>query len=298
MIIKFLNELSNNPMKLFEIADFLKQTPIKAMEIINKINSFENGLIIWRDGYYQLTHDINFLSKKTITHGIQKNNLEYNVIVLDEINSTNSYALNHINNFAKPTVIACELQTAGRGRFGKKWNSRIANDITISVIYQIPINIMDLSVLPVLVAVALNRLLKKYNIVNSIKWPNDIYCESQKISGILVENILRNNVNNIIIGIGLNNIKQLERNQVIVDIINELEILKSEYETDGAQLIFQEWLNNCMHYNKQVTVSKNGNIIMSGIHCGVGKNGEIIICNDNEQTIFNSSLYSLNLRPC
>ena len=38
-----------------------------------------------------------------------------------------------------------------------------------------------------------------------IKWPNDIYLEDRKLAGILIETIiLKNNIQNLIIGLGLN----------------------------------------------------------------------------------------------
>ena len=58
----------------------------------------------------------------------------------------------------------------------------------------------------ILVSLGIYHGLKKIGIPNiSIKWPNDIYVNDKKISGILIENsISHDKIRKSIIGIGLN----------------------------------------------------------------------------------------------
>ena len=40
---------------------------------------------------------------------------EWNIIHIDETDSTNQWLKEHINDFEQPTVVLTEYQTAGRG---------------------------------------------------------------------------------------------------------------------------------------------------------------------------------------
>lgn len=294
MIIKTIRILNQQEVNLFNLAKSLYLTPIQAIEIISKINLIESDLIIWHDGLYTLSRKINFLKKDTLVSQLIDRNLNYKPIILDDIDSTNNYALNHIMQFDGPTVISCELQSAGKGRFGKVWTSKLAHDITMTLVYQLPSNI-NLSLFPINMAVAINKTLKKYDLNTKIKWPNDIYYNGEKICGILVENVLRNNKNNVIIGIGIDNIKNLERNQLIIDILFEVNKIIIEYQLNGSKNILSEWLDNCMHYKQLVSLVKHGTHIIDGIHSGVGENGEILITNADKIYSFSSSAYSLHI---
>jgi BirA family biotin operon repressor/biotin-[acetyl-CoA-carboxylase] ligase len=62
----------------------------------------------------------------------------------------------------------------------------------------------NISVLTQLAAASVYNLLSIYNINSKIKWPNDILVNNKKISGILVETIIENDIVHVAIGIGLN----------------------------------------------------------------------------------------------
>ena len=58
----------------------------------------------------------------------------YTIQRFPELPSTNDYALAHLNEFSDRTVILAETQTAGRGRFDRKWISHIPDNIYISLV--------------------------------------------------------------------------------------------------------------------------------------------------------------------
>ena len=47
--------------------------------------------------------------------------MDYTVKSFKQLNSTNSYAKEHLAQLEDKTVIVAETQTAGRGRFERKW---------------------------------------------------------------------------------------------------------------------------------------------------------------------------------
>ena len=113
-------------------------------------------------------------------------------------------AANIVSDF---TVVTAENQTNGKGQLGSLWLSEQAKNLTFSVF-------LDVSFLPMThmfflncaVSVSLFKTLKELNVLNlNIKWPNDILSDKLKISGILIENIIKKEGgNHSIIGIGLN----------------------------------------------------------------------------------------------
>lgn len=293
MIIQLLQTISKyKEAKLPEISNYIGLSVIKTLSLIAKINQYEPNLINEKGGYFKLSRDINWLSTPDIIHRLTQKNLAHNVIILNEVNSTNTYALKNISNYLGPIIISCELQNNGRGRFGRKWLSKISHDLTVSLIYQLPID-FNLPILPIIIAVSVNRLLKNYRISNKIKWPNDIYSHDEKVCGILVENIFRKQQNNVVIGIGLDNIGFWERNQLLVDLVSEVDNSLREYQLFGFPLLRREWLDNCLHHKSHVKLLKDDVIVATGVHQDIGEDGELIIQTTLGKQKFSSSLLSL-----
>lgn len=133
-----------------------------------------------------------------------------NLIKLSAVDSTNNYLKNLLSNsepLPEGTVIMADHQYAGRGQQGNVWKAEAGKSLTFSLLLRpnfLPVNKQfDLNML---VSVALNNVLLKYLPNNlSVKWPNDIYVDDQKIGGILIENVVAGStIKQSIIGIGLN----------------------------------------------------------------------------------------------
>ena len=104
---------------------------------------------------------------------------------------------------ADGTVVLCDRQTQGRGRFNRNWVSPAGN-LILSVVLR-----PELEALPyvsVLAALAVARAVEKEtNLDPVIKWPNDVLVRGRKLCGLLVENSLQGRkVRHSIVGIGLN----------------------------------------------------------------------------------------------
>lgn len=294
MIVELLKLLSTQELQLPELGKRLNLSVINTLSTIAKVNQYEPNLISSTGGRLTLSRKINWLDSVAIKELLLAQQLTYDVIILNELLSTNTYCLTTINNYNKPTIVSSELQTAGRGRFGRVWQSKLASDITVSLVYQFPIK-FNLPIIPILIAVAVNRLFKNYRIPNQIKWPNDIYSDGKKICGILVENILRNQQNNLVIGIGINNIGNWDRNCLVADLALAIDNLLKEYQLFGFQLLRREWLDNCLHYQKQVSLRNDKETIAHGIHHDLGEEGELVIKTSNEVTKYSNSFLSLDI---
>ena len=132
-----------------------------------------------------------------------------NHLHFDEINSTNLYA-NDLLSKTSPmdgTVITAGFQTDGKGQFGRIWASGKDENILLSIIlYPDFLQIQQQFYLSRAISLGICDYLEDKNIENvAIKWPNDIYCGKNKISGILISNhLFSQNLKNSVVGIGLN----------------------------------------------------------------------------------------------
>ena len=123
-----------------------------------------------------------------------------------KINSTNDTAIYKIiSGFKQGLVIAAE-QTKGRGQYGKKWIS-LKGNLFLSVFIEINKQISLKKITYLNYKIIKKILSKLFKIKLSIKLPNDLLINKKKVCGILQETILNNNKKFIIIGIGVNLIK-------------------------------------------------------------------------------------------
>ncbi len=122
--------------------------------------------------------------------------------------STNSHAavLLKGNGLPEGAVIYTNYQSAGRGQAGNKWESEENKNLLISIIlYPTMINPADQFLLSMMISLGICDFLNVHTAPVSIKWPNDIYVNDDKIAGILIENsILGESIEHTIAGIGMN----------------------------------------------------------------------------------------------
>lgn len=133
----------------------------------------------------------------------------FNLIELNEIDSTNRYAKKLANSGAiEGTLVWAHQQSAGQGRHGRKWISKRGN-LFVSLILRpncTPLRALQFSFVS---ALAIRDMIVPYLFnPNSIKlkWPNDVLINGRKISGILLETSTpaRGNVEWLVIGSGVN----------------------------------------------------------------------------------------------
>lgn len=100
------------------------------------------------------------------------------VFAFDELDSTNTYALDHGEDGA---VYVAERQTAGRGRFNRQWLSKGGVGLWFTVALEnAPEGLVYTAALAVRDGAAPDCAL-------AIKWPNDLLYNKRKVCGILVE---------------------------------------------------------------------------------------------------------------
>jgi BirA family biotin operon repressor/biotin-[acetyl-CoA-carboxylase] ligase len=127
--------------------------------------------------------------------------------VLFQADSTNSRLLAAAApRYGVAEVCTCELQSAGRGRRGRRWIAPFGTSVAMSLAWTFRDTARDLPALSLAVGVAVSRALTRIGAhAIRLKWPNDLWFENQKIGGVLIE--LRAEAGgaaHVVIGVGIN----------------------------------------------------------------------------------------------
>lgn len=125
------------------------------------------------------------------------------VLVFDSLESTNSTAaqLATSDATADGLAIIAEHQTAGRGQYGRVWQSPPGSSLLLSVVLRPPGYLRRPVILTALAAVAVAEAV--YSLTGAqarLKWPNDLFVRGKKVCGLLIEQ----HAGVVVMGIGLN----------------------------------------------------------------------------------------------
>lgn len=125
------------------------------------------------------------------------------VQVYQSLPSTNTFAKELVRSGSvHGTVIWALEQTRGRGRRDRTWISDNTS-LTFSLIWRFP-NYDHTALIPLAVGLGLVQALYVFSNKLRVKWPNDIWANDRKVSGILCESYKNNQGVWVIAGIGIN----------------------------------------------------------------------------------------------
>jgi len=214
-------------------------------------------------------------------------------IHLAETDSTNNYLKTRRKELPHGSVVYADRQTAGRGRYTRKWVSA-EGGLYFSVLLK-PQNNLFLPNLTQLMAVSVCRALEELGADPKIKWPNDVQVNGQKICGILSEAAGENGrIQAVVLGTGVNvaqegldkidqpavSLKELGINADktrVLDLI--LEFFWRDYPAftqRGFSVIRAEFLKRFAALGKEVAV-KNGGETLFGTAEDVSPDGTLIL---------------------
>lgn len=130
---------------------------------------------------------------------------EEKITFFEEIDSTNTYVKNHADSLADGELVVAFKQTAGCGRLGREWLSPADTNIYATMcIKQVNSLYLCGTVIALAALKTIRELCPEGNFY--IKWPNDIYCGTAKVAGMLCEGcgIRDGMISAIAAGIGIN----------------------------------------------------------------------------------------------
>ena len=121
-----------------------------------------------------------------------------------ETGSTNDLALEAASNGAKPPcVFLADVQTRGRGRFDRVWESRADSSLTFSLLLRPDCPVSAFPMLTEVYGLAVCKTIREMSGAPAlIKWPNDVVIQGRKVCGILT--VASADLKDVVIGVGIN----------------------------------------------------------------------------------------------
>lgn len=225
----------------------------------------------------------------------------FRIEVLQQAASSNTELLHRTTQGALGgSVVALELQTAGRGRIGRVWHSGLGNALTFSLLWRFDCGLNGLSGLSLVAGVAILRALRRFDATQvRLKWPNDIVCAQGKLGGVLIE--AQGDMygpSAVVIGIGINcslpfNIEQAitqpaaalnqvcaeppERNHLMAAMLQELAGVLDEFSRTGFATMRTEWQLHHAYQDMPVQMRMPDGSTASGVARGVSDLGELCL---------------------
>lgn len=150
---------------------------------------------------------------------------------VEETTSTNSLMqeLLKAGKLNNGDVIRANYQSRGIGQVGNLWESEKGKNLTFSLFLDTHfLAASEVFYLNKVISIAIHNYLTDLDFMDvKIKWPNDIYIGNKKVAGMLTNNsFLGNNLQNSIIGVGLN--------------VNQVEFLKNAPNPTSLKLVSQK----------------------------------------------------------
>jgi BirA family transcriptional regulator, biotin operon repressor / biotin---[acetyl-CoA-carboxylase] ligase len=227
------------------------------------------------------------------------------IIHLQEVTSTNDYLLKLSQENSDNVICITERQTHGRGRRGQQWLSN-DNDLCFSLLWRTTLSLEKLTGLSLVAGLAITEALEEFNIAPALqlKWPNDLFCNGKKLGGILIESTQLNNETAAIIGIGINNTQDDQKNNlpipttclndiasspidpniIVASIVNKISEHLTPFSTLGLEPFLSSWKQYDLTFGRTITVHHNQKTI-SGTSHGINHKGELMISGENEETV-------------
>lgn len=219
------------------------------------------------------------------------------------IGSTNTWAKQNARSFPrdKITLVSAEAQTAGRGRFNRKWISPPGVNLYASFCFFLKRNDKDhisVSNLPQVIALAIANSLEEQGFQPKLKWPNDLQLGGKKVSGVLSETTMVDDTLCFIAGIGLNvnmpreHLQQIDQpatslmveKGAALEIKEVLEKLKSHFishlllfNEQGFSPFLEGYRNKIVHHEGQRIKFHDNCIIWEGMYHAIADDGSLIL---------------------
>ncbi len=247
------------------------------------------------------------ISKESVLSHLNTEFIGRNLIIYDEISSTNTAASEN-STMPNGTVFLARAQTSGRGRLGRAWQSG-RSGMWFSILLKPHIPPESVSAVTLIAGLAVRDAIGADSM---IKWPNDIVIDGKKVCGILTELSAEiDRVNHVICGIGINlsahsfppelekratSLKlckiEYDANILLAKILNKFETYYNCFLTSGFSPFISEYSEKCINIGREVSFTyKNERFTATAV--GISENGALIADIDGKHTEISSGEVTL-----
>jgi BirA family biotin operon repressor/biotin-[acetyl-CoA-carboxylase] ligase len=193
------------------------------------------------------------------------------------------------------TAVLAEVQTAGRGRAGRAWQSTPGTSILLSVLLRPTVPQHRLGTLPLVIGLAVAEAVEEETGLSPrLKWPNDLLLNGRKMAGILTSARAAGTATRVIVGVGVNvnaRLDQLpenatslqvesgdeqDRERLLDAILARLDAAYRHFERAGGSFDQDAWRRRAAFLGELVCVEA-GDLMLDGILAGVDGDGALIL---------------------
>lgn len=246
---------------------------------------------------YKLQNIPDIVSEASIKSGLNTEYMARNIKYMPVTDSTNEDA-KRCSYMPDGSLFIAEMQSAGKGRLGRSWESPKGSGIWMSLLLKPDIPPQDIPQITLIAGMAICRVLGNGS---GIKWPNDIVIGSRKVCGILTEMSAEiDRVNYVICGIGINvntpvfpkelqdkatslfieTGKSYNRSDLISSIMNEFEPLYKVFKKEGFAPLLKEYLNSCITIGREIRVIYRKETLI-GRAVDISDDGSLVVETEN-----------------
>ena len=243
---------------------------------------------------YSLPEPIQLLDEEQIARQIEHGR----VTVLPLIDSTNQYLLDRLSELQSGDACVAEYQQAGRGRRGRKWFSPFGSNLYLSMYWRLEQGPAAAIGLSLVIGIVIAEVLQSLGADKvRVKWPNDLYLQDRKLSGILVEltgktgdaaqivsgagiNLMMRRVESDVVNQGWISLQEagisIDRNQLAACLIKELRAGFKLFENEGLAPYLGRWekLDNFINRPVKLII---GDKEIFGISRGIDAQGALLL---------------------
>lgn len=210
------------------------------------------------------------------------------------------------------TVVGADKQTAGHGRFGRRWHSEQDAGLYFSIVLRLPVAAAEIPVITLALGVATAAAIEdECGVRCDLRWPNDVLIGERKCGGILTE--LHGDA--VVAGIGINVNhrslpEQLEpiatsirmasgrehsHEALLARILDAIDIETERWEREGKGAIIERFRRASSYvFGRAVVVEQTGGAI-SGVTDGLDDSGFLYVRRaDGERQL----ILAGGVRPC
>ncbi|CAM3003317.1 biotin--[acetyl-CoA-carboxylase] ligase [Legionella worsleiensis] len=287
-----------------ELGNVLGMSRSAVWKHINQLMDVGIGIIRMPQQGYRLANPLQLLDETLITNHLHQKAFpqSFKLHLFSSIDSTNRF-LKEIPPSSTLDICCAEVQTQGRGRFGRAWHSPFGENIYCSSRWNVYCDLSRLSGLSLITSLAILKSLKESVATDAIKikWPNDLLWGNKKICGVLIEIIAESNGHaQVIIGIGLNvnsdtqnhplpdkpwgslfdlAHQQFDRNILIANLMYHLNCNINQFLNHDLTSFMDEWKQYDYLAGKHISVTQALNSF-TGTACGIDAAGQLILRDD------------------
>lgn len=246
---------------------------------------------------YSLPEPVQLLNEELIAGQIDQGR----VTVLSVIDSTNQYLLDRLNELQSGDACVAEYQQAGRGRRGRKWFSPFGANLYLSIYWRLEQGPAAAVGLSLVIGIVIAEVLQSLGADKvRVKWPNDLYLQDRKLSGILVEltgktgdaaqivsgagiNLAMRRVESDVVNQGWISLQEagvsIDRNALAARLIKELRAALQLFEQEGLAPYLSRWekLDNFLNRPVKLII---GDKEIFGISRGIDTQGALLLEQD------------------